>query len=858
MRTDLTSGPRLSSRPSRHRAFRTESRHFVDRPRVLELFDRPVRTVLVVAPPGYGKTVAARQWTEANGLPTAWVSLDGADLDPATFWLQFTRAIRGVVPTVDDEAQTALTENVRGDLFLAVLIAQIERSSERAAVVLDDLSRLTDRSVLDGLALLVERVGDRLLLVITARADPALPIARWHTTGWVTEIRAEQLRLTDVEALELARTFDDLAIAQGTVAALNRRVAGWPIAMHLSLVSTHDTPDPESSAVAITRSDRHLADLLVEEILDRLPEPTREVALGLSVVDWFDAEMADELAGPAARAAVDDLQRRRLLAGVDDRPGAMRFHPLFRELLSGELMSREPERSTALHRAAAEMWRRRGDVAAAHRHLTALGDVTAATDLIMQPTLRLVDRGDHVGLSRLTRSLPVPSTVDDPALALDLAIASFFAGSGAAAIGWCERADALGASSDVVLARRSLATRSVIALMDGDLAGAARHVREVEHLATGELVTWPIEQRFFTVAARVALGLGDVAGGRRWLEASRAGDPPLPEVVATVTLPGLEAWLELLSGRLGPATELAELACDRADRLGARPHHGVFDALVTAAWCRLGAGDLAYAAEHADAARADAEVLGFDWNRVRAGVVAAEVRLLADGPGEALAMVRDVRDSLEHDASELAGQLDLVEAKALARLGRVHDAVTALKPLNDGPAVRSCEAAIALADGRLGDVRILLEGAESWPLPGRLEAAVLCAAAESPGARPRSIVDALRQGAVSGWVWPFLGHGEQVDELLRGQPLDELHPDLARHLSPAPRARPAATLIEPLTARELTVVALLPSHLSYAQIGEQLHLSVNTVKSNLKSIYRKLAVTTRAEAVDAARDIALL
>ena len=107
---------------------------------------------------------------------------------------------------------------------------------------------------------------------------------------------------------------------------------------------------------------------------------------------------------------------------------------------------------------------------------------------------------------------------------------------------------------------------------------------------------------------------------------------------------------------------------------------------------------------------------------------------------------------------------------------------------------------------------------------------------------------------------PFLGFGPRVERLLRSMPLDELHPRLASTLAfIAPRSpvRSDAQGVR-LTSRELTLVELLPTHLSYAEIGERLYLSVNTVKSNLKALYRKLDATTRTEAVEASRRSGLI
>ena len=83
---------------------------------------------------------------------------------------------------------------------------------------------------------------------------------------------------------------------------------------------------------------------------------------------------------------------------------------------------------------------------------------------------------------------------------------------------------------------------------------------------------------------------------------------------------------------------------------------------------------------------------------------------------------------------------------------------------------------------------------------------------------------------------------------------------LAHALTSAPArtagVRPA--FVVSLTEREKALLEFLPTHLSYAEIGERMYLSVNTVKSNLKSVYRKLGVGSRAEAVEMARRLDLL
>lgn len=830
----------------------------VHRSRLHAHLDGGERVVLVVAPSGYGKTVLARQLARRSCDPVAWVTLASIDPDPLSVWSAILQAIRTVLPDIDDEAALALGERPRSRRFVSILAEQVVQSSHRGVVVLDDLSALPEQRMIDGLAHLVEHSGERLRWVLTTRDLPALPLAQWRSTGVLVELTEEHLRFDDDEARDVARVRGANDLPDDLVTTINDAVGGWPIALDLALGATAPTDAPSDVMGRLDRSGLELLDHLLDQVLAPLDAEVAEGASVLAVADSIDTELATELLADRAGTVIAELRRRRLLSiSGPDRPDTLRFAPLLRTLLEQRLRWQHPQRFDDVHRRAAKVHERRHQFDEAYRHLRAVGDVDAANALILEPALQMVNRGDRVGLGQLLRTLPPLHEVADPGLALDAAHTAFFAGSTSLAYEWCARAQALGAVDGGSMELRYHSARAILALMDGHLTAARQHVDAFVALEPHAPTVGPLEQRFATVGARLALITQDLVAARDWVD--RAGVLGGSEVVTEINGPGLLAWLELRSGRLRPALQRLSTVLDAVDRLGVRPHHGAFDALVTAAWAHFGAGDLAAAAELADAAREDAERLGSDWNLVRAGLVTARIRSVSHGPQAAMSLLRDVRAGLRHPASDLARHLDVMEARALVRLGRPGLAIDLATPLGNTVMARLVLASAAAAEGRRGDVETHLDGWENWPVPDRLEAMVL-RAASLPGRSGAELLSAaLDEASLSGWVSPFLGQGGRVDDLLLGLPSEHLPDRLAVALRVGERhTNVPSDVVEQLTARERTILQLLPTHLSYVEIGERLYVSVNTVKSNLKSIYRKLGVATRSEAVAAARSAGLL
>lgn len=826
---------------------------------------------MLVAPPGYGKSVCAAQWLERTDVASVWMSVDLLDRDPTSFWSHIVVSLRQLLPTLGGEPELVLAELGGCDpAFLGVLAAELDRVLHAAGaetpvvLVVDDVTSVTDRSVFSGLALLAERFGGHLRMIVTGRSDPPFPLASWRTRGTLVEVREADLRFNDDEALDLADRSAHPSIGADTIRQLNERVAGWPMGLHLTMLASSGAHDPDATARRFVVSDRVLSDYVASAVLATLPADQVGVLLRLSVLDAIDEELCVTLCGSAlADVAAELAQHGVLLTEVEDRPGVARFHGLLRDLLERELRHRDPERWRELHTRASATYIDRGDLNSAYRHLLAIGDRDGANALVVTPVFELVNSGDHDGLVTLLSSLPPDLTVTHPSLALDVAVAWFFAGRPDEMRAWCGRAEVAAwtavspeGTPDVGILQRLHTMRAAGALMDGDLELAHEHV--VEHVALESQTSADdqIGRRFATVGMRLMLESGRLADAEEWsARLALVRDPP---VVANVTRPALTAWHQLELGNLAAAVPLAEAAVAWVEAHGARPHHGSLDALVVAARCRLAAGDLDGAAELAEAARADAEVLRYRWNLVRVTVLGAEIRRLQGRPQPALEMIRDLRVRLpDHLAVHLSRMVDLTEASVLVDSGRQANALRGLDTLPDSPRRRLvlARALLGVGDAGADEIGEALGDWSRWSLPLRLEAAAISAiVAHDPAA---DLSEALETAARSGWVSPFLGLGPRVELLLDRLALERLHPALARR-RPG-RTRPVLTTFsEPLTEREESLLALLPTHLSYAQIGTQLYLSVNTVKTNLKAVYRKLGASSRSEAVDIARRHSLL
>ncbi len=855
----------------------------VPRPRLLDRLDagRETPLTLVAAPAGAGKTTLVAAWVR-DGRPVgsvAWISLEGEGHGVDDLWALVAQALNGPRPRPRQRVDSS-----RGHI-----VNQLEGESEPVTLVFDDFQELGGAAAVADLEALLERTPSALRIVLISRRDPPLRLGRLRLAGRLTEIRGHDLAFTREETARLL-SGGRFSLAQRDVDALWERTEGWVAGLRLAELTLRDHPRPPDFLRDFSGADGSVADYMLVEVLDQLPPRLRSFVLRTSLVDAVNGDLADALTDATGGAAT--LRRltrdNAFLTPVEGTTGWFRYHPLLRDLLRVELRYERGHELGGLHRRAAEWLAKRGHTLPALRHAIRARAWDVGARVLARDWVELLTSGEIAAVRDLVDELEAESAAALPELTLACAAAAVEEADGAAAASLLRRAAEREAElpdarrADYRLALEALVLRHRLqhgderfTLPDPPGAGGRPSTGrpDLEGLVQAErglTGMWRGDRPSAVGALVAAVGAGESAGR--------------PEIVALAT--AHLAQIDLHEGFVARAADRVAEALDDLERAGSTRTRVATALYATRGAIALLRNDLDLVQASVEKALASLVRLSgdgvFECERpTRTLLIPLRVRLLA-AQGRLDAALGVLRFELDRDRPSLDANaqrsLEADEAMLLYALGERDTALARL----EGRLADSPTAEVALALGRLrlaagehGEaLRLAAVAGEPADAPGplwtRIGALALRALACDGLADHEAAVDALERALdlaePAGVLRPFVELGSGLQPLLvrrvqRGTAHRTLVDQIADQLDPsASAARAAASngLPEPLSERELMVLRYLPTLMSNADIGHEIFISVNTVKSHLRQIYRKLDVTTRREAVERARRLHLL
>lgn len=829
----------------------------VRRPRLLDLLSRARSRPLVVvsAPAGTGKTSLIAEWVRGAGENhiTGWISFEPDDTGFRDLLLECLRRLGLEIP-VGQSLPGLATAVARGPRQLTLVLDGYETASL-------DLSRDVD--------FLLRHTFGRLRLVFVGRVDPLLPLYRYRLTDSLLEIRVADLAFTDEEAFQLLRQ-SGVTLSRDAVRELNERTRGWAAGLRFAALALANREDPERAVATVLAQTTDINEYLTGEVLDVQPPEVRRFLLDTCVPDVLHPELAAELGGPAAERILNGLSRSNtFIEPVPDQPGWHRYHPFFRDLLRARLRYETPQRWVDLHRRAARWFQGAGVPVQAVGQLVAVAAWDRVAACLVRDGLvgRLVLEGESGPLYQVAAGLP--GHLDTPESWVVRAATALARGDRAA----CECALRFNGPRDGAVAGYVSVLDAVRGSLAGDTRSAARLVASAARALPA--VSDPEAHCLFEFSRGVVrLRRGDLRGARQAFTDALAPDVVRHYPAMRAECLGYLALIDALEGHLSRASRIAGEAGTAAPG-GSRVASVALAQVALQRYELDTARDGVTSAMTTDSA-SDAPIVTGIAQGVLAGVEWAS--------GRAQAALNRLASAVAEAADDpwLANRLRVESARLSVAGGHSELALSALDAIpqpDDDPEVAVVAAAayteqgqVAAAADSLARVRHLQP-----PLPTRVAWLLVEAAAQeshqrSPDRMRATLDRSLRLAEPEGLRRPFLEAGPAVRHLLTGYPRLLLenrwlrHPDRpVRPVLPGGRVRPVPQgdgcgpeLVEQLTARELQVLGCLEELLTTEEIAARMYVSVNTVRTHVRSILRKLGVSRRNAAVRKARCLGLL
>ncbi len=844
------------------------------------------KLTLVCAPAGFGKSTLLGAWVQACEYPSAWLSLDAGERDPNQFVAYLTACLRSVSADLGDAALALAQARPRPspETVLIDLINRLAKWRGRLVLVLDDYQLASSPEVDAMLIFLLDNLPAALHLVVASREVPAIALGRLRAGGHLLEIGLDDLRFKAEEIDLFLNRSMALGLTEPQVRALDARTEGWPAGLQMAAVSLAGQSEADKFIQAFTGSHRLVLDYLLEEVLQRQSAQVQAFLMNTSILDRMCPELCDAvMQQQIGRDVLRYLELSNLfVVPLDDERRWYRYHHLFGAMLQQRLRETQALATLShLHLRASAWYEAQGMVRQALHHAVAAGDTPRAMEVVQGKGMPLYFLEDAEPVLQWLQDQPPAFRDAHPPLWLMLAW-SYLATSLHSEM----RAPMIGAEAAIEAAARHPSSQNWRAELNAVRAWEAvarGDVATIEREAVLALQGLPADNPAVRTAAHCALGVAHQFKGDR-----QAAKQVYGEVLAMADACGNRMIAVVASIALGHLQEadnhlhLAVRTYERAlQTLGDQPHGVACEVHLGLARIRYEWNDLDAATAHAHKSSRLAAVLECDPG-LGADVLLAQI-LLARAETDAAMRLLTKTSTAAQTKSQHGGRLAIAQAQVQALL-QTGEVIAAAQIAQD-PALPLAQAWVLLARGQALQAHeclnaFLATARESAPASEVLRALLLNALALDafdPSELALTVLEeAMALAEPQGCVRAFVDLGGPMQRLLSKATqgvrprytallleaiqvqLSALAPVEAPAKAQEPPDSAIRAMAEPLSPRELQILTLICKGLSNQEIGEQIFLSLSTVKWHNQNIFDKLDVQRRTEAVARARELNLL
>ena len=857
------------------------------------------RLILITGMAGSGKTCLVCQWIKHDKISAAWYSLDPTDNEEDLFF----RYVLASFAKKDDRLAETFNLFLQGRKKLSheetchFLVESMATLVGHTYLVLDDYHHITLKEIHDALSYLLRYMPPNLHIILINRHQPPLSLGRLRVRDQVVEISAEKLGFTQKETEQYFAEVIPVKLSVDEVRELARYMEGWVSGLRLLALVLTTEEENGNLTEALIKVSREVTEYLAREVIDVQPPRVKAFLEATALLERFNVEVCAEIAGVQdAGDLLDFIYRNNLfLVPINAEGTWYRYHHLFSEAVRQRLQVSSPDLQATIHRKAALWFVQNGFLKDAFQNAFVSEDFEFVVDLIEDYLLYIHRRFEYATGLRSLAKLPDETFMEKTVLRLHECgqrMESFQFDDIEAAIEDIE-------NSPGYPFKRFKGFKKMLGV---DLLTYFRYAlryfyrdplhADVDRLNEALEKISPENRVFFSVCIKILIAISYLIRGHPSL-----AETVLQEASSLIFSSG-NPWARIHWFRLAAGVELAKGHLNRSEAIlqeafGFLEQRGLSDTPLNIilyppmAWVLYHRNDLEKAREYAAGAALHGEHVKLANNVIEGNLLLSLISMAEGKPAEAKHHLHQMlRVSKKFDASDgrpssqdpwairisiMQGDIEKsalwaeerrlsmdepfsarfsLECLALAELlfqrGSYQDALLVLNQLRDLCVERQMMETVFEID--------LLRSGTLYAIGDREQAVAV-------------MEEVLSFAHKEGYVRPFINYAPAISPVLRNM-ADHSAPNspsapLAAILSVIPNGavtrKPAGeTGNRGLTVREIQLLELMAGGDRYKEIAKKIYLSVQTVKTHAKNIFKKLNVNTRIQAIRRAEALGLL
>ncbi len=307
---------------------------------------------IISAPAGAGKSTIVSDWIDIESCSYVWYSLDTWDNEIDLF---LSYLAKGLIMTESGrEVGKALLQmlssrsNLGQEGFTRTVIGLLHQITEPIIIVLDDYHVIADMNIHYLLNEMIRQMPQKLKLCIISREDPPLTLGRVRATGRICDLRMANLKfsVSESEAF-LNKMLSFMTLSTDQISLIQDRTEGWIAGLQLMAQTLIRSENKDNTLLSIGASNDYIMEYLLEEVLNTFDSETQLFLLKTSIFDDFCEDLSDYALGVISGTShtfLEILKRKNSFIssfGMMDNHSInvtwYKYHHLFRDLLRQRL-----------------------------------------------------------------------------------------------------------------------------------------------------------------------------------------------------------------------------------------------------------------------------------------------------------------------------------------------------------------------------------------------------------------------------------------------------------------------------------------------------------------------------------------